>query len=210
MIGRGVLAVCAVILAASASAGVETPHCVSHLQSSTNESLDAQLRAWREPAAPFGPRAEFERIAVCLMEARYVGNMEEAAEWTRKRAEEGSAEAELYFGTYLVLVSENPIDHKVGFKVLKPLALSGSARAQFALVVAGWLGRGPRTENSTIIQWLEASAEAGYFPAQESLACALRAGRNSVRKDEVRAQEWARRTAASATALGAKVRSCAR
>jgi TPR repeat protein len=75
-----------------------------------------------------------------------------------------------------VIVAHNKGDYPTAFRLLRPLAEEGDARAQFTLGFMYQNGRGVKIDNGQAIFWYQKAAEQGDDVASFSLGAICRHG----------------------------------
>ena len=132
--------------------------------------------------------------------ARYVKKRiwEEYAEWLRKTAEDGDAEAQLEYGNFLASGVEKvgiEADPAEGVRWIRRAAEQGHAKAQNTLGWFYWHGEGVATNMEEALHWIRRSAESGRPQAQLRLGYLLVEGVGAA-PDRREGALWLRRAAA--------------
>ncbi len=96
-------------------------------------------------------------------------------------------------------------DYATAFRIWKPLAEKGNAKAQLNLGVMHYFGLGVPKDYKTAVKWIELAAEQGHANAQFNLGLMYYNGEGVI-QDDVYAHMWTNLAAANEDEEGAEMR----
>ena len=114
----------------------------------------------------------------------------EAAKWYRKAAEQGDANGQYLLGYYISEGSYNEEDFIEAVKWYKKSADQGNSNGQYGLGMAYFYGDGVQQNTKEGLKWLHLSAEQKHPDAAYELSTIYREGKNGVKADQKKADEW--------------------
>jgi TPR repeat protein len=118
----------------------------------------------------------------------------QSAEWYRKAAEQGDADAQFNLGNMYTQGDGVPKDLAEAVKWYQKAAEQGSAKAQFNLGLRHAFGEGVPKDSAEAVKWYRKAAEQGDAKAQFNLGCMYGNG-DGVPKDLAETVKWYRRAA---------------
>lgn len=117
-------------------------------------------------------------------------HFEEAFQWYRFAAVEGSAEAQYILANMYLKGEGTPVNYKQASQWFHWAAAQRDRRAQFSLGNMFYTGLGVRKDYVVALKWYLRAAEQGHAEAQENAALLLYTGKGGVKRNERQYAKW--------------------
>ena len=132
-------------------------------------------------------------------------DLTQAYKWYSKAAEQGELRSQLMMGNYYYATRSGHQDLGKAAHFYELAAKKGHAGAQFMLAILYDKGLGVERNAEKALVWMQAAAEGKDANAEANLAIAYLNGEDGVRKDELKAYDFASRSAAQNNPIGQRV-----